>query len=128
MKKRLDELRNNRLGKGLHVEPTDDQIFRLWEFKLQHDFNFLMEDNPNKGDKMQMQATLPTQNPFTSVTNWTNFIITIVGILSLPELKAVVPEYTLPYIVLAIGILNLLLRNFRTSEPTTQFAARRTEQ
>lgn len=65
-----------------------------------------------------------TKNPFLSLTNWSNAIITLIGVLSLPELKDVVPLSWLPYILLAVGVLNLILRNFFTSKPTTEFAAK----
>jgi hypothetical protein len=68
-----------------------------------------------------------TKNPLTSKTNWLNFITFVIGILVLPEFGQVIPVTWTPYVVLSVAVLNLVLRNFFTAEPTTQIAARKAE-
>ena len=43
--------------------------------------------------------------------------------LSSPELQGLIPPKFLPYIVSAIGLFQLIRRNFFVQSPTTQIAA-----
>jgi hypothetical protein len=68
---------------------------------------------------------MTTKSIYLSKLNWIAIVTTAIGFLSMPELKDVVPAKWLPFILVVIGFLNLIVRNFFTSKPTTEFAAER---
>lgn len=47
----------------------------------------------------------------------------VLFILSIPELIALIPAETIPYIGIVTTIGNYILRTFFTAEPITEFAA-----
>ena len=69
-----------------------------------------------------MPTTSDIKSPFASLLNWTALITTTIGFLSMPEFKQIIPAEWLPYILAFIGFLNLVMRNFLTSKPTTEIA------
>ncbi len=62
---------------------------------------------------------------FASKINWFVVITTFGDILALTEFKNVVPAGWMPYIILGQGVVGIVLRNFFSGQPTTQFAANR---
>lgn len=60
-----------------------------------------------------------------SKINWFVVLSTIADILALTEFKDVLPSGTIVYLVLAQAVVTIIIRNFFTSQPTTQFSANR---
>jgi hypothetical protein len=53
---------------------------------------------------------------YESKTLWFNVITVLLAVLALPELVSLIPEDSMPYIALANGIGNMILR-FLTTQP-----------
>lgn len=63
------------------------------------------------------------KNWWTSKTVWVNILTVLVGIVGVVQVSAgTLPPAALPYLTMAGGILNVILR-FVTSQPVTQRAA-----
>lgn len=61
-------------------------------------------------------VTVWAKSWYTSKTLWVAVATILIGVLSLQEVRAVIPEEWLPPIVAVIGVLNLFLR-FITNAP-----------
>ena len=48
---------------------------------------------------------------------WVNLILTLIAVLDLVQASPVVPPEFLPYIVLGVGVLNIVLRIWFTEQP-----------
>lgn len=54
-------------------------------------------------------------------TNWLNAITTLIGVLSfLPTVSSLIPSEALPYILAAVGVLNIISRIWFTDSPVTK--------
>lgn len=51
-----------------------------------------------------------TKTALGSKTIWANIIVIVLGILAMPEVSGILPPESTPYVVIAVGVLNLLLR------------------
>lgn len=61
------------------------------------------------------------QRWYESKTVWFNFLTSLVAILTLvPQVAGVVPDEYLKYILLAVGVLNIILRIWFTDNPLTK--------
>jgi hypothetical protein len=54
---------------------------------------------------------------FTDLTNWSGFLTSIAGLLTAPELGAVLPQRYAPYFLLVAGVLTLFSRTFLAVRP-----------
>lgn len=61
-----------------------------------------------------------------SKINWLAIITAVLGIMLLPEFKAIVPITIVPYILLITSSLTFILRTFFPTLPVTQIAAGKT--
>lgn len=66
-----------------------------------------------------------TKSVWLSKINWFVTLTTIADILALTEFKAVISADTMIWVVLIQAIITLILRNFFSGQPTTNYAARR---
>ncbi len=58
---------------------------------------------------------------FAVVVDWANLITLLIGLLTLVGQNPIVPPAALPYIALAIGVLNLVLKIFFPPAPAKVF-------
>lgn len=63
---------------------------------------------------------MPPKPFYFSKTVWLNVITTIVAALTfLPTVGGLIPEAALPYLLGAVGILNIILRVWFTEQPVS---------
>lgn len=63
------------------------------------------------------------KSPLSSKINWVVVIMTVAQILALTEFREVVPASWVKGMIMIEAILLLVLRNFFTSKPTTEYGA-----
>jgi hypothetical protein len=63
---------------------------------------------------------MPPKPVYLSKTVWLNVITTVVAALTfLPSVSGLIPEVALPYILGAVGVLNIILRVWFTEQPVS---------